>query len=147
MTRRGFTLVELVVVMSLVGLVFLIAAPSANRVLEKVKLEADARQMAWVMRQARQDAILKNQTQWIYIYPEYDYYRRVNGKTYHLSKGIEFDGVTSFNGNPKTCSFSRTGAPGNAGTAVLRNRYGELRYIIVSPAMGRIRISKLPPIN
>jgi len=130
--------------MSLAALVFLMAAPGAARVLERVKLESDARQMAWVIRQARQDAILKNQNQFIFFYPEYDYYRRANGKTYYLSKGIEFEGGTKFS-TPRTCSFNGAGIPGSSGTAILSNRYGELRYVIVSSVIGRIRISKLPP--
>ena len=54
--ERGFTLIELMVFLGLLAVVLLIATPSLNGLLERFKLDADARQLAWIYKQARQDA-------------------------------------------------------------------------------------------
>lgn len=148
--EKGFTLVELIVTMGLIALAFMIASPSFFGMMERVKLESDARQLAWVLRQARQDAIMKGLPQNIYVYDEMEIYRWNSGgqnRWYHMSPGID---IVSCNckplgSGPSAYSFNTNGAPGHAGTTTLKNKNGDVRYVIVSVAIGRVRVSKNPP--
>ncbi|MGE5390294.1 MAG: Tfp pilus assembly protein FimT/FimU [Deltaproteobacteria bacterium] len=149
--QRGFTLIELMTFLGLIALALLIATPGLGGLMERFKLEADARQLAWIFRQARQDAVIKGKPQTIFIYmesEEYRWYSEGKFREYHTSKGIDIvtANYSSFTpGGPPACSFNTTGVPGHAGTAVLRNQRGETRYIIVSAIIGRVRVSRTPP--
>jgi len=151
LNQRGFTLVELITVLGLLAVVLLIATPNLSALQEKVKLEADARQLAWILRQARQDAVFKGKPQTIFINnesEEYRWYAEGKNKTYHVSPGIDLvtsncasytsDGLPAY-------SFNTTGVPAHAGTTVLRNKQGDNRYVIVSAVIGRVRVSPDPP--
>lgn len=150
MNQPGFTLIELIIVMGLIALAVLIAMPGLKVLLERAKLEADAAQLAWVFRQARQDAVMQGKTQTIYIYQdaeEYQWYSENKlRRRCHTSPGIDI--VTSNYAKKKhvrACTFNTTGKPGHAGTAVLKNKNGDIRYVIVSAVIGRVRVSKDPP--
>ena len=58
--RRGFTLIELVVVLAIMALVFIIAAPHIGFVLPRTELRSGAREVAAALREARSRAILSN---------------------------------------------------------------------------------------
>jgi len=151
LNQRGFTLIELMAVMGLIIVALLIATPNLGGLLERVKLDADARQLAWIFRHARQDAVIKGKPQTIYIYmdsEEYRWYSDGKFRKYHTSEGIDIvtANYASFTpGGPPACSFNTTGIPGHAGTTVLRNQRGDTRYIIVSAVQGRVRVSRTPP--
>lgn len=149
--QRGFTLIELMVFLGLLTVVLLIATPNLANLLERFKLEADARQLAWILRQARQDAVIKCKPQTIFINKnneEYQWYSEGNFRNYHTSKGIDIvtANYAAFTpGGLPACSFNTTGVPGHPGTTVLRNQQGDTRYIIVSAVIGRVRVSRTPP--
>lgn len=133
--------------MAIMVLVSAIAYPSLAGTLDDTKLNTDARQMADVLRMARQQAITSGQTTTVVFYPANAKYK-INGQSYvYLKSGIRFVGLTSFttrfNGLP-ACSFSPTGAPGSGGTVTLTNG-NNLIYIIVNPVAGRVRVSDTPP--
>ncbi len=151
--ERGFTLIELMVFLGLLAVVVLIATPSLNGLLERFKLDADARQLAWIYKQARQDAVIKGKPQTIFIYPaseEYRWYSDGKYRNYRASKGIDIASANYASytpGGPPACSFTITGVPAHAGTTVLRNQNGDTRYVIVSAVIGRVRVSRTPPTN
>jgi general secretion pathway protein H len=57
---RGFTLIELVVVLAILGLVMVLAVPAADRFMPGAELRAAARTVAAVLREARAHAIRDN---------------------------------------------------------------------------------------
>jgi general secretion pathway protein H len=58
--RRGFTLVELLVVLAIMTLLFMIAAPHLGTVLPQMELKSGAREVAAALREARSRAIASN---------------------------------------------------------------------------------------
>ncbi len=60
----------------------------------------------------------------------------------YLPKGIK---IIRTNFTDKTVSFLPSGAPSQGGRVVIENKFGGRRYIIVTPATGRVRISDKPP--
>lgn len=60
--EKGFTLLELLVVLAIAGLMISIAAPFAVRTIENAALRADARQVASELRAVRQRAIDRQET-------------------------------------------------------------------------------------
>ena len=57
---RGFTLIELVVVLAIMALVFMVAAPQIGSILPRAELKSGARQLAAGLREARSRAIQTN---------------------------------------------------------------------------------------
>jgi general secretion pathway protein H len=57
---RGFTLIELVVVLAIMALVFVVAAPQMGSFLPRTELKSGARQLAAGLREARSRAIRSN---------------------------------------------------------------------------------------
>lgn len=133
--------------MAIIVLISAIAYPSLARPLDDAKLDTDARQMADVLRMARQQAITTGQTTTVVFYPANAKYK-INGQSFvNLKAGIRFVGLTSFTTRFNTlpaCTFSPTGAPGSGGTVTLTNG-SDLIYIIVNPVAGRVRVSDTPP--
>lgn len=133
--------------MAILSLMLALAAPEFSTIIHKQRLQSDAQRMSGVLRMARQEAITSGQTQVIYFFTSDTKYKVKNGSTYQLSPGISYLGLTTFDkhDNKAACIFSPSGVPSHAGTVTLENQKGERRYIIVSVAAGRIRVSDEPP--
>ena len=84
-TSAGFTLVELVVVLILVGLVTALTLPNLSRSLDRMRLRRVVQEMTATARHARGQAILKQAPQWIGLDLEQD--------LYWLGEGFAEDGV------------------------------------------------------
>ncbi|MGE5396656.1 MAG: hypothetical protein ACM3MK_03850, partial [Chitinophagales bacterium] len=84
------------------------------------------------------------------------YFLRNQGKVkfFYLPSGIKVVGA-KFPRDPahknivgrSACCFVCTGAPTQGGTVVLENQLGNRLYIPVTPCLGSIRISHVPPEN
>ncbi|MDD2586371.1 MAG: hypothetical protein PHR65_09275 [Syntrophomonadaceae bacterium] len=135
-------------VTSLLLIAALIVMPRFTGIMESVKLKSDARQIAWVLKKARYNAIAGNEGRIIFFY-EYDtLYKMDKGSIYRLSPGIRYERVTfNYIGDTccRGCSFNSSGIPGGGGTVALKNKNGDKIYVIVSAVAGRIRISDIPP--
>jgi prepilin-type N-terminal cleavage/methylation domain-containing protein len=152
----GFTLIEMVCVISLLTILMLIAVPALADFGENQTLEITARTLAIDLRKSQQLAITSGWTKLIEFRGDNNHhpgYRLKKGKTNEyilvtLPEGISY----YYNNFPKvdavrTLKFLRSGAPNPGGTVALQNKAGKILYIIVAPATGRVRVSKLPPAN
>ena len=71
---RGFSLVELAVVLLIAGLVLAFSMPTINRTLTQQRLRDSAARVMGEMRTARQKAITNNSRAWFYAFPSTNYY-------------------------------------------------------------------------
>lgn len=151
--EAAYTLVELLCVVALLGMMTAIAMPLVQDMGRKRNLEIAARTMATDIRRCQQSAIFTGKEHYIEFLIFYDiYHYRINtvpkSKTERVKfpEGVYYQSTTiaHTNGIPRL-SFGANGAPGSAGTVVLRSTAGEVIYVIVTPATGRVRISSDPP--
>ena len=145
--RAGFTLIEVVAVIAVMLIAAAITVPALDRPLDDARLYTDARQMANVLRSARQQAISSMETTTVIFYPASARYKVAGKPSSTLQSGVQFVGGTTFTtrlGSMPTCVFAPTGAPGSGGTGTLTNGH-KLMYVIVNPVAGRVRLSETPP--
>ena len=143
-SKRGFTQLELLMVLALMVIVAAISLPRFDRVLEDKKLKNDARQLAWVLRSARQEVITTGETHWV-IFKIYQRQYNKDNTTYTLSSNIRFVGTTTFGtaGEMPVCGFTPSGAPiPRAGTVILKNKYGKIISVVVNVDTGRVRVQE-----
>lgn len=143
-SERGFTQFELLMVLALIVIVAALCLPRFDRVIEDYKLKTDARQLAWVLRSARQEAITTGHNQMV-IFKIYQRQYDKGSTTYTLSSGIKFVGSTTFGsvGGMPTCGFTPSGAPSpQAGTATLKNKYNKKIEVKVNVDAGRVRVQE-----
>jgi type II secretion system protein H len=153
---RGFTLIEIVVVVALVGILSSIVLPDFKKTVDHYKLNVAAQQLSHNIRMVQQKAISEGVPYKIlFDMNKRDYYiiksalNGFQGKVVKLPEGVNFEWTsftTNFNNskNENTLIFSVSGAPIQAGTVALKNK-NERLYVMVTVATGRVRISKIPP--
>lgn len=150
----AFTVVELLCVLALLGLIAAITFPTVAGVSSSRDIELAARGMAMDIRRTQQKAITAGWTQYIEFRTNADDYRLRDGRTEErttvkLPPGVTYRSVNFpiVDGWYRQLSFNRSGAPNRGGTVALTNNAGDVIYIIVTPATGRVRISDQPPEN
>ncbi len=72
--QKGFSLVELSVVVLLAGLILAFSTPSLNRYLTEARLRSSASRIAGEMRLARQKAVSNNSKMWFWTWGDVNYY-------------------------------------------------------------------------
>lgn len=146
MSRRGFTLLELLIAVALAGVLSAAAVPAVQRQLERWRLGAAARQVVMDLKVARGRAILGGATQRLRF--------AVPGASYQLERQRP-GGVYAASGPPTPlpdgvrvvdCTAAGDGIGfrprGHAitfGTVTLRNASGDERQVVVDIA-GRLRV-------
>ena len=151
--ERAFTLVELLCVVALLGLLTMIAIPAVQDVSRKRPLEIAARSLATDMRRCQQTAIVTGGGRCLefLLYSNVYHYRIKNCSTSETEKisfpeGITYHSTTiPTSGGIPRLRFNPDGAPNVGGTVILQNKRGDILYVIVTPATGRVRISDKPP--
>jgi len=145
----GFTLIEILVVLSIVGILAASSIPILSNVFNVSQLKREAQNIVAELRLAQEMAETKKTTCCIsfksksifyesaQIFVErYDYFKGkyVNIKSIELPKKFDFK-------EDKVIKFSSSGSPpaGGSGTIVLKDAGGREKKIIVS-SIGRIRI-------
>ncbi|MGM0651702.1 MAG: GspH/FimT family pseudopilin [Bacillota bacterium] len=150
-SEKGFTLIELICVVMLLGIIFTIATPVLADFGQKRNLDLTARTLAIDIRKTRQKAITTGWGQLIEMRIHVDDYRIKDGKT-NEQHTVKLPADVSYLSNNfplkdgyRVLSFGRNGAPNSGGTVALINNSGDVLYIIVTPATGRVRIDDEPP--
>lgn len=140
---RGYTLIELILVIAIMAILFTISFPNFTRILSQYQLKSTANQLISDMRWVRQESIY-GRSGMVKMYFERDknYYAIDEGTKRRakreLPKGIYFHDVPL---NNSQLTFTLIGAPSEAGTIVLKNSYGASCHIYFMPSTGRIRIA------
>ncbi|NLI69281.1 MAG: prepilin-type N-terminal cleavage/methylation domain-containing protein [Firmicutes bacterium] len=150
----GFTLVELLIVVFIIGLVGLIVLPSPGQSHGQRELDRAARLLVADMTMVQQAAIAHGKTCRMEFSTgtQNRYTICIPGEntTKRLPEGIKIcanNFPITEPGAYRLLSFNRRGAPNRAGTVALEDERGSCLYIIVFLSTGRIRISEDPPEN
>ena len=146
MSRRGFTLLELLIALCIFGVLGAIAAPAYRRALAGWRLSAAARQVVLDLKLARARAILDSATHRVrFSVPgsSYQHERQRPSGTYEPSgpaTTLPADvSVIACTASGSGISFRPRGNAGAFGSVSLRNSDGDLRAVIVD-IVGRVRV-------
>jgi len=152
LSESGYTLLELLLVLAIMSIFLAAAAPSMHGFLSSSKLEGKASRVAADMRLVRQSAISSGQDCRLVFHLEENCYilQLPEGKELvEIPEGVSLKS-TNFPEKQKKngiyhLGFTPTGAPSRGGRLKLQNREGEEKYVIVTVATGRVRVSPDPP--
>jgi prepilin-type N-terminal cleavage/methylation domain-containing protein len=148
---RGFSLTELMIVVSIMGLLLAVSAPAMGRYLQTWRLNGEANEMATVLRLARTAAVTKN-TNVVFVFDatdgEYYYIEDADGNGVHnggeyqsalqeFPAGIQFESYTV---PQQWITFGPKGNTVDGGSLVLRNSRDSTRRIRVFSGTGNITI-------
>lgn len=146
-TRKGFTLMELVLVLALFSILFSIAIPSFG-FLKSYRVNQELKDFKRDIMYARNQAVVTGETHGLLIDYELNYYsilkNSISIKSHYFSNGIRLVKKASDMEHTPIYNifFYRTGTPSNAGTVYLRDEKGEYYRITVSPATGNVNFYK-----
>jgi len=144
MNKKGFTLMELVVVMVIIAVGAVLVVPNMGAWLPNYRLRSAARDIVSIMRVAQMKAVSNNMEYQVRIDAGSYVLERnsggwvIEGETKTLPKGITFNGNTFT--NPANNALFRPNSSSNGGTLRLQNTKGTQREIRVLPSTGRITV-------
>jgi len=156
--QKGFTLTELMVVISVIGIISAVSAPNIVKGLPKYRLKRASRDVTSRLRAARSIAVKTSST----VIVQFDLDRQrysINGKWYPGSDDNTKNGLASYygsglcfgrgnfgTGDPVTfpkdrVTFNNRGICPSLGTIYLTNNEGTVNKVAISRA-GRVRLTK-----
>jgi prepilin-type N-terminal cleavage/methylation domain-containing protein len=153
MNRKGFTVIELVLVISMVSILLLIARPSIQKPLERSILESEAQKIAGDIRLTQQLAYTQGRDYHFEIDIMEKYYKIRSSNPFEPSvkretidgriKTIECNFARVHSGSYtyyKRLTYTPTGIPSQTGTIELKMNSGIKKTIRVAVATGRVVI-------
>ena len=149
-TTKGFSLLELMVVITIMGLLLALSVPALARFLQNWRLNAEVDQVAMMMRAARSTAIMRN-TNTVFQFDlqanTYGYFEDRDGDGDHddneyqdeaaLPEGLVFDRHTL---TDTQLGFGPRGNCEESGSITLSNTNYRERTIVVFGGTGNIRV-------
>jgi len=151
----GYTLVELLSVLALLGLIAMLAWPRCQVMADKLALRQDAAILAREFRMARQNAITYGRECAVVFKVDSTSYlvrQGQNSRTIQLRRGVKTvwtrfsqDPVNPYDGSRSACRFLPLGAPIQGGTVHLRNQRNQSLYVVVAPVTARVRVTETDP--
>ena len=140
---KGYTLVEVIVVIALIGIVLSVAIPSFKIILrtsEKKELMEFKRDIIF----ARNSAVMENQNYYIeldIVENQYVIASSIKKGQNTVKKKKLVNGIVLKADNVNhIIAFYPTGSPDKAGTIELSNTKGEKIYITITPATGKVNL-------
>lgn len=145
--ENGFTLIELVCVLTIMGLATSLAIPVFLQIKASYQLETAARQMASDIRRWQYQAVVdqKYGLKLVVSKSERKYHLRegmVVRETRDLSTSLKSISIKPENFH--TVEFYPTGKTSCAGTYALENKYNKFKYVVILNTTGRVRVSSQP---
>ncbi|PTL35094.1 type II secretion system protein GspH [Candidatus Methylomirabilis limnetica] len=145
--QRGFTLVELMIVIAIIGIISMMATPLFMTFLRASETRGASQELAALLHQARELAIARNTDYRVEIEPDNNRLRFVRTSDNVVWTGPGTDGqgyrrlvnqarLTNPTANP---TFNRLGTAGG-GTITVQNSQGTSALDVVVASSGRIRI-------
>ena len=140
---KGFTLIELIVVMAIAGLIMAIAPPLVAKAIPGVELKATAKNIAASLRYVRSRAIYeRGETVFVIDTESREYFSEGKGKRRKIPEGIELSLVSAesdqFKGDVSSYRFFPSGGS-TGGRITLSNDNAEYK-IDIDWLTGRVRI-------
>jgi len=146
MNRKGFTLLELLVVMVIIGMAALLFAPNIGAWLPNYRLRSAARDIVSTMRTAQMKAVSTNMTYRVSFTqnpPSYTLQYEnppgtwVNeGVTQNLPSGISISAINIAGNN----AVFNPNSTSSSGSITLQNSRGTQRQLTLTPSTGRVTI-------
>jgi len=142
---KGFTLIELLVFLLVLSIIFTIAKPGFEVMLEQARVRAILRELVTDVRYAQQMALGEGKIYYVIFDRNSEAYRiQVAGNPFpQVLKQVFFaDGIDlSWTSFPEDrFHFTSLGAPSGGGTVTIMDSRGNVYRITVLPATGRVRI-------
>lgn len=152
--KRGLTLIELIVSLSILVILLLVIAPRIQAPLTEAALNATARQIAQDLRKTQQLAITKGESYRFEIHPANRVYNvrpqdpmkeplftvRINRLITNVTIG-QYDFI-DIGGGWRGITYTPTGIPGRTGTITIFDSRGRGRAIVIAVATGRAEVRK-----
>jgi Tfp pilus assembly protein FimT len=136
--RRGFGVVELLIVVGVIGLLSIISMPFLINYQKTTKLQSESRLLATNLRFAQQLAITQQNVFNLVAIPATNSYQITNSSTSELIKTVELDDevsiveITDLNNN--TVQFTPTGSVIHPGSITLVNSHSETSTVAIKPS-------------
>ncbi|MDD3643817.1 MAG: GspH/FimT family pseudopilin [Candidatus Krumholzibacteria bacterium] len=149
--ERGFTLTELMIVITIIGLLAVLSLPGYNHFMQNWRLNGDTQQFASAMRTARAAAVMKNISA-VFVFDmnagTYFYFEdrdrdgvldngEFRSDDFRLSTGIRFAAHTL---SAQTLSFGNKGNTRENGSITLRNSLNNTRAVRIYGGTGNVTV-------
>lgn len=150
---HGFTLIELILVIALLGITTSLTLPRFVGILEAQSLSSGAQELASELRYAQSLALAGNcrhRVEFILEQRKFNLYSERDGRltlleSKELPQGIDYEAVTfkkTAGMDGPWAGFTNRGSPSSGGTVILRNRHGNTLELTVMLATGRVLVKE-----
>lgn len=138
--RQGFTLLELVLVLAVVGILTGLALPPLSHFLDRIEVEAAATHLIAAHQRARLLAIARGQVTRLTINPDSLRIFLRADVTPHWSEAGPASSRVGLTGSPHQFTFSPEGFTLGLSNASLQLTRGGSRRVVIFSRLGRVRV-------